>query len=48
MNTLAGTVVTRDGRTLGFAFLASETTDPQAAQAALDRLASALADCGCR
>ncbi|MEU9554805.1 D-alanyl-D-alanine carboxypeptidase/D-alanyl-D-alanine endopeptidase [Streptomyces fumanus] len=48
VNTLAGTVVTRDGRTLGFAFLASETTDPQAAQAALDRLASALADCGCR
>jgi serine-type D-Ala-D-Ala carboxypeptidase/endopeptidase (penicillin-binding protein 4) len=48
VNTLAGTVVTRDGRVLGFAFLADGTTDAQAAQSALDRLATALADCGCR
>ncbi len=48
VNTLAGTVVTRDGRTLAFAFLASGTTDAGAAQAALDRLATSLADCGCR
>ncbi|MGP2438287.1 D-alanyl-D-alanine carboxypeptidase/D-alanyl-D-alanine endopeptidase [Streptomyces sp. JW3] len=48
VNTLAGTVVTQDGRVLGFAFLADGTTDAQAAQSALDRLATALADCGCR
>lgn len=47
VNTLAGTVVDRDGRLLAFAFLASDTTDPQAAQSALDRTASALAACGC-
>ncbi|CAL9498036.1 hypothetical protein SUDANB145_03359 [Streptomyces sp. enrichment culture] len=48
VNTLAGTVVTQDGRVLGFAFLASGTTDAQAAQTTLDRMATALADCGCR
>ncbi|MBV7695969.1 D-alanyl-D-alanine carboxypeptidase/D-alanyl-D-alanine-endopeptidase [Streptomyces sp. TRM70350] len=42
VNTLAGTAVTRDGRVLGFAFLASETTDATAAQTALDRAATAL------
>ncbi|MFF1305129.1 D-alanyl-D-alanine carboxypeptidase/D-alanyl-D-alanine-endopeptidase [Streptomyces sp. NPDC058307] len=47
VNTLAGTVVDRDGRLLAFAFLASDTTDPGAAQSALDRTASALAACGC-
>ena len=48
VNTLAGTVVDTDGRLLAFAFLASRTTDPQAAQRTLDRAASALAACGCR
>ncbi|WP_330283041.1 D-alanyl-D-alanine carboxypeptidase/D-alanyl-D-alanine endopeptidase [Streptomyces sp. NBC_00588] len=48
VNTLAGTVVDQDGRLLAFAFLASDTTDPQAAQSALDRTATALAACGCR
>jgi D-alanyl-D-alanine carboxypeptidase/D-alanyl-D-alanine-endopeptidase (penicillin-binding protein 4) len=48
VNTLAGTVVDRDGRLLAFAFLASDTTDPATAQAALDRAATALASCGCR
>ncbi|MEU0069439.1 D-alanyl-D-alanine carboxypeptidase/D-alanyl-D-alanine-endopeptidase [Streptomyces sp. NPDC006332] len=48
VNTLAGTVVDQDGRLLAFAFLASGTTDPAAAQAALDRAATALAACGCR
>ncbi|MGW2490641.1 D-alanyl-D-alanine carboxypeptidase/D-alanyl-D-alanine endopeptidase [Streptomyces sp. NPDC001606] len=48
VNTLAGTVVDADGRLLAFAFMASGTTDPQAAQAALDRAATALAGCGCR
>jgi serine-type D-Ala-D-Ala carboxypeptidase/endopeptidase (penicillin-binding protein 4) len=48
VNTLAGTVVDADGRLLTFAFLATETTDPTAAQRALDNTASALATCGCR
>jgi D-alanyl-D-alanine carboxypeptidase/D-alanyl-D-alanine-endopeptidase (penicillin-binding protein 4) len=47
VNTLAGTVVDADGRLLAFAFLASGTTDPLAAQSALDRTATALAGCGC-
>ncbi|MFB9463111.1 D-alanyl-D-alanine carboxypeptidase/D-alanyl-D-alanine endopeptidase [Streptomyces cinereospinus] len=42
VNTLAGTAVTRDGRVLGFAFLASGTADATAARAALDRAATAL------
>ncbi|WP_320776514.1 D-alanyl-D-alanine carboxypeptidase/D-alanyl-D-alanine-endopeptidase [Streptomyces sp. CRN 30] len=48
VNTLAGTVVDADGRLLAFAFLATGTTDPTAAQQTLDRAASALAGCGCR
>ncbi|MFF3505261.1 D-alanyl-D-alanine carboxypeptidase/D-alanyl-D-alanine-endopeptidase [Streptomyces sp. NPDC003247] len=48
VNTLAGTVVDQDGRLLSFALLTSDTTDPTAAQAALDRAATALAGCGCR
>ncbi|MFE6282367.1 D-alanyl-D-alanine carboxypeptidase/D-alanyl-D-alanine-endopeptidase [Streptomyces sp. NPDC057877] len=48
VNTLAGTVVAADGRVLAFAFLAEGTTDPTAAQAVLDRAATALAACGCR
>ncbi|MFC8915445.1 D-alanyl-D-alanine carboxypeptidase/D-alanyl-D-alanine-endopeptidase [Streptomyces sp. NPDC057116] len=42
VNALAGTVVTRDGRLLAFAFLAGRTPSPYAAQPALDRLATAL------
>ncbi|WP_432135229.1 MULTISPECIES: D-alanyl-D-alanine carboxypeptidase/D-alanyl-D-alanine endopeptidase [unclassified Streptomyces] len=48
VNTLAGTVVDTDGRLLAFALLASDTTNAGAAQAALDRAATALAACGCR
>ncbi|WP_333737324.1 D-alanyl-D-alanine carboxypeptidase/D-alanyl-D-alanine endopeptidase [Streptomyces sp. IBSBF 2806] len=48
VNTLAGTVVDQDGRLLAFALMAAGTTDPAAAQAALDRAATALAGCGCR
>ncbi|SES18599.1 D-alanyl-D-alanine carboxypeptidase / D-alanyl-D-alanine-endopeptidase (penicillin-binding protein 4) [Streptomyces sp. yr375] len=48
VNALAGTVVDQDGRLLAFALLAGGTTDPAAAQAALDRAATALAGCGCR
>ncbi|WP_274561128.1 D-alanyl-D-alanine carboxypeptidase/D-alanyl-D-alanine-endopeptidase [Streptomyces spiramyceticus] len=47
VNALAGTVVDADGRLLAFAFLASGTSGPEAAQSALDKLASAIANCGC-
>ncbi|ORT59464.1 D-alanyl-D-alanine carboxypeptidase/D-alanyl-D-alanine-endopeptidase [Streptomyces sp. CB03238] len=43
VNTLAGTVVTADGRLLAFAFLAGRTTSPYTAQPALDGLAAVLA-----
>ncbi|MEU2246842.1 D-alanyl-D-alanine carboxypeptidase/D-alanyl-D-alanine-endopeptidase [Streptomyces sp. NPDC019224] len=43
VNSLAGTVVDTRGRLLSFAFLASGTTAPTEAQAALDELATALA-----
>ncbi|MFF1352103.1 D-alanyl-D-alanine carboxypeptidase/D-alanyl-D-alanine-endopeptidase [Streptomyces sp. NPDC058322] len=43
VNTLAGTVVDRQGRLLAFAFLASGTTSPSEAQTALDTLATTLA-----
>ncbi|MFC7308332.1 D-alanyl-D-alanine carboxypeptidase/D-alanyl-D-alanine-endopeptidase [Streptomyces monticola] len=48
VNTLAGTVVDADGRLLVFAFTASGTADPRSAQSTLDRLASTVANCGCR
>ncbi|MEV0527168.1 D-alanyl-D-alanine carboxypeptidase/D-alanyl-D-alanine-endopeptidase [Streptomyces sp. NPDC050439] len=48
VNTLAGTVVDTEGRLLVFAFMTTGTTDPKAAQAALDAMASAVAKCGCR
>ncbi|MER5259628.1 D-alanyl-D-alanine carboxypeptidase/D-alanyl-D-alanine-endopeptidase [Streptomyces sp. NPDC002855] len=48
VNTLAGTVVDTDGRLLVFAFMTTGTTDPKAAQGALDQMASAVAKCGCR
>ncbi|MET9514947.1 D-alanyl-D-alanine carboxypeptidase/D-alanyl-D-alanine-endopeptidase [Streptomyces sp. NPDC002994] len=47
VNTLAGTVVDADGRLLSFAFLTSGTEGRDAAQSALDRLASTIANCGC-
>ncbi|MFJ8695021.1 D-alanyl-D-alanine carboxypeptidase/D-alanyl-D-alanine endopeptidase [Streptomyces roseolilacinus] len=42
VNALAGTAVTRDGRLLAFAFLASNTPSPYEAQPALDALATTL------
>lgn len=48
VNSLAGTVVDADGRLLLFAFMTTGTTDPQAAQSALDHMASTVANCGCR
>ncbi|MEV7193880.1 D-alanyl-D-alanine carboxypeptidase/D-alanyl-D-alanine-endopeptidase [Streptomyces sp. NPDC093510] len=48
VNSLAGTVVDADGRLLLFAFMTTGTTNPQAAQTALDHMASTVANCGCR
>ncbi|GAA2298691.1 D-alanyl-D-alanine carboxypeptidase/D-alanyl-D-alanine-endopeptidase [Streptomyces hawaiiensis] len=50
VHTLAGTLVDEDGRLLAFAFMASGTDPgaPTASQQALDRIATALAACGCR
>lgn len=48
VNSLAGIVVDADGRTLAFAFMADQTTNATNAVAALDRVAAALAACGCR
>ena len=48
VNSLTGIVVDADGRTLAFAFMADQTTDGPKAVIALDRVAAALAACGCR
>ncbi|MBV9023407.1 MAG: D-alanyl-D-alanine carboxypeptidase/D-alanyl-D-alanine-endopeptidase [Streptomycetaceae bacterium] len=48
VNTLAGTVVDANGRLLVFAFMTSGTSDPNAAVATLDRLATVVTGCGCR
>ena len=49
VNGLAGTVVTEDGRLLVFAVLADAAGgDVGRAEAALDDVATALAECGCR
>jgi serine-type D-Ala-D-Ala carboxypeptidase/endopeptidase (penicillin-binding protein 4) len=52
VSTLAGVVQDRDGRLLVFALVADEVgakpADTVAAEAALDAVTSALADCGCR
>ena len=49
VNGLAGTVVTEDGRLLSFAILADAATGSVAgAENALDAVATALAECGCR
>ncbi|KDN77768.1 D-alanyl-D-alanine carboxypeptidase/D-alanyl-D-alanine endopeptidase [Streptomyces olindensis] len=49
VHTLAGTLVDRDGRLLAFAAMATGTDpgNPAATQRALDRVATALAACGC-
>ncbi|MGJ7909215.1 D-alanyl-D-alanine carboxypeptidase/D-alanyl-D-alanine endopeptidase [Actinopolyspora sp. H202] len=46
-NALAGTVLTRDGRLLAFAFL-SNGRSPVAVRPVIDELAAALRTCGCR
>jgi serine-type D-Ala-D-Ala carboxypeptidase/endopeptidase (penicillin-binding protein 4) len=47
VNTEAGYVVDADGRLLVFAFLTDRAVDPDATEAALDRLVGLLARCGC-
>ncbi|MFI1995101.1 D-alanyl-D-alanine carboxypeptidase/D-alanyl-D-alanine-endopeptidase [Actinoplanes sp. NPDC020271] len=47
VNTLAGVLITRDGRVLAFAIMASATSDAGSAKAALDKVAAKLVACGC-
>jgi len=48
VSALAGTVVDSDGRLLVFAAMADRVKSTTKARAALDRIATALAACGCR
>jgi D-alanyl-D-alanine carboxypeptidase/D-alanyl-D-alanine-endopeptidase (penicillin-binding protein 4) len=48
VSSLAGLVVDADGRLLVFAVLSDSVTDTLQARSALDRVAAALAGCGCR
>ena len=48
VTTLAGTVLTADGRLLVFALVANGTGAPDPARAALDNIAAGIAACGCR
>ena len=47
VSSLAGTVLARDGSAFGFAMLADEIVNTEAARLALDEAAAALAGCGC-
>jgi serine-type D-Ala-D-Ala carboxypeptidase/endopeptidase (penicillin-binding protein 4) len=47
VNTMAGELITRDGRLLVFALMADQTGDSGAARQALDRIAARLVECGC-
>jgi D-alanyl-D-alanine carboxypeptidase/D-alanyl-D-alanine-endopeptidase (penicillin-binding protein 4) len=48
VNAISGVVVTLDGRLLAFAVLADRTPGQYGAENGLDRIATALATCGCR
>ncbi len=48
VNTLAGTVVDADGRLLVFALMTKTTAGADTARAAMDRIVTALAGCGCK
>jgi D-alanyl-D-alanine carboxypeptidase/D-alanyl-D-alanine-endopeptidase (penicillin-binding protein 4) len=47
VNTMAGELVTRDGRLLVFAIMASGSSNVYAAKDALDRVPARLVACGC-
>ena len=47
VSSLAGTVLAQDGSAFGFAMLADEIVNTEAARSALDEAAAALAGCGC-
>jgi D-alanyl-D-alanine carboxypeptidase/D-alanyl-D-alanine-endopeptidase (penicillin-binding protein 4) len=47
VNTMAGQLITEDGRLLVFAIMASGSTDPTSGKAALDKVAAQLVSCGC-
>ncbi|MEV6306273.1 D-alanyl-D-alanine carboxypeptidase/D-alanyl-D-alanine-endopeptidase [Actinoplanes sp. NPDC051861] len=47
VNTLAGVLITKDGRVLAFAIMAKGGPSAIAARAALDRVAARLVACGC-
>lgn len=48
VSTLAGLAYDTDGRLLAFAFMVNDVASVDMARVALDRLASAVAGCGCR
>jgi D-alanyl-D-alanine carboxypeptidase/D-alanyl-D-alanine-endopeptidase (penicillin-binding protein 4) len=47
VNSLAGLAVDSNGRLLAFSVLADQTSNSGQAEAAMDRIAAALAGCGC-
>jgi D-alanyl-D-alanine carboxypeptidase/D-alanyl-D-alanine-endopeptidase (penicillin-binding protein 4) len=47
VNAMAGQLITKDGRLLVFAIMASGSGNPVAARSALDRVPARLAACGC-
>ena len=47
VNSLAGIVVDADGRLLAFSIIADKTTNTPQAQIVMDRIAAAIASCGC-
>ena len=47
VNTLAGVLLTKDGRLLAFAIMAVGAGNAYAARGALDRVAARLVSCGC-
>jgi D-alanyl-D-alanine carboxypeptidase/D-alanyl-D-alanine-endopeptidase (penicillin-binding protein 4) len=47
VNTMAGELITKDGRLLVFAVMASGSSDATTARSALDKIPAALVGCGC-
>jgi serine-type D-Ala-D-Ala carboxypeptidase/endopeptidase (penicillin-binding protein 4) len=47
VNTMAGELITKDGRLLVFAVMASGSSDAATARSALDKIPAALVGCGC-